>query len=182
MVNPNLTYSVIQVTYEGKSQEWILASSRVQNFLSKVKVTTFQLIQEFSGRTLENEPYIHPLYSLQKPLLVNCVSKNIHTVLLSSEFVSDTEGTGLVHCAPGCGPEDYVVGYQYGLNPLNTVDERGFLQGFGGSPLAGLQARKDDGKFIEIFESSNFFLFVKIIHFFFFLDKISGNGFMQRTP
>jgi isoleucyl-tRNA synthetase len=34
-------------------------------------------------------------------------------------------GTGLVHTAPGHGPEDYLVGQRYGLPLLSPVDADG---------------------------------------------------------
>ena len=39
--------------------------------------------------------------------------------------VSDEEGTGIVHIAPGCGAEDYQLSLEHGLVALAPVDESG---------------------------------------------------------
>jgi isoleucyl-tRNA synthetase len=46
--------------------------------------------------------------------------------------VSEAEGTGIVHIAPGCGKEDFALGKQVGLPPVAPLTEDGhYLQGFG---------------------------------------------------
>ena len=53
--------------------------------------------------------------------------------------VGETEGTGIVHIAPGCGPEDYKLGRELGLPPVAPLGEDGyFVPGFGA--LSGLNA------------------------------------------
>ncbi|MCX6767912.1 MAG: isoleucine--tRNA ligase [Candidatus Micrarchaeota archaeon] len=41
------------------------------------------------------------------------------------EFVVMTDGSGLVHCAPGHGATDHYVGIHYGLPAVSPVDEQG---------------------------------------------------------
>lgn len=41
--------------------------------------------------------------------------------LVLDDSVGETEGTGLVHCAPGCGPLDYEVGVKNGLEIFAPV-------------------------------------------------------------
>ncbi|MDQ3815105.1 MAG: isoleucine--tRNA ligase [Armatimonadota bacterium] len=58
------------------------------------------------------------------------------------EEVGETEGTGIVHIAPGCGAEDFELGKREGLGFIVPVDtEARFLPGCG--PLAGLHALDD---------------------------------------
>ena len=46
--------------------------------------------------------------------------------------VSEAEGTGIVHIAPGCGKEDFGLGKQVGLPPVAPLTEDGvYLEGFG---------------------------------------------------
>jgi hypothetical protein len=45
--------------------------------------------------------------------------------VLFGEHVTDTAGTGLVHTAPGHGPEDFAVGQAHGLASACPVDEHG---------------------------------------------------------
>jgi isoleucyl-tRNA synthetase len=49
------------------------------------------------------------------------------------DAVGQEEGTGIVHIAPGCGKEDFLLGKEQGLPPVAPLDEGGvFLPGFGG--------------------------------------------------
>jgi isoleucyl-tRNA synthetase len=52
--------------------------------------------------------------------------------VIAWEEVGEKEGTGIVHIAPGCGKEDFVLGKAEGLVPIAPLDEYGlFLPGFG---------------------------------------------------
>jgi isoleucyl-tRNA synthetase len=62
----------------------------------------------------------------------------VHRVI-AWDMVGETEGTGIVHIAPGCGKEDFELGKAEGLPPVAPLDEEGtFLPAFG--PLAGRSA------------------------------------------
>jgi isoleucyl-tRNA synthetase len=62
-----------------------------------------------------------------------------HRVVSGGKDVTDTEGTGIVHTAPGCGGIDFTWGKENGLPPVAPLGEDGnFLEGFG--PLAGKNA------------------------------------------
>src|SRR5262245_56194260 len=56
----------------------------------------------------------------------------VHRVIAWKD-VGETEGTGIVHIAPGCGKEDFLLGKdQEHLPPVAPLDEEGhFLPGFG---------------------------------------------------
>ena len=65
-------------------------------------------------------------------------ARQVHRVI-AWEAVGETEGTGIVHIAPGCGKEDFELGKENGLPPIAPLDEEGiFQQGFG--ELAGKSA------------------------------------------
>ena len=54
-----------------------------------------------------------------------------HRVILWEE-VGETEGTGIVHIAPGCGAEDFQLGKEFGLPLIAPLNEEGhFVDGFG---------------------------------------------------
>ena len=58
-------------------------------------------------------------------------AREIHRVI-PWEAVSEAEGTGIVHIAPGCGKEDFALGKEQNLVPIAPLDESGiFLHGFG---------------------------------------------------
>ena len=52
--------------------------------------------------------------------------------VVSWKDVSEAEGTGIVHIAPGCGKEDFGLGKQVGLPPIAPLNEEGvYHTGFG---------------------------------------------------
>jgi isoleucyl-tRNA synthetase len=58
-------------------------------------------------------------------------AREIHRVI-PWDAVSEAEGTGIVHIAPGCGKEDFALGKEEGLVPIAPLNEAGiFLDGFG---------------------------------------------------
>ncbi len=69
-------------------------------------------------------------------------ARDAHRVVAWGD-VGETEGTGIVHIAPGCGKEDFLLGKEQGLPPVAPLDEEGTFQpGFG--PLAGRSAVDPD--------------------------------------
>jgi isoleucyl-tRNA synthetase len=58
-------------------------------------------------------------------------AREIHRVI-AWDAVSEAEGTGIVHIAPGCGKEDFALGKEESLVPIAPLDESGtFVRGFG---------------------------------------------------
>ena len=54
----------------------------------------------------------------------------VHRVVFGKE-VTSTEGTGIVHIAPGCGREDFVLSKAFNLPAIAPVDETGiYINGF----------------------------------------------------
>ncbi|MBU0894278.1 MAG: isoleucine--tRNA ligase [Nanoarchaeota archaeon] len=143
MANPDVNYVEIKV----ENEVWILAEDLVKNLMKLIN-KKYKIIDKFKGKRLKGLSYKHPFENEinYKTIKKNC--KNIHTVILSKEYVNTESGSGLVHCAPGCGPEDYEVGKEYGIEAFNTIDEKGNFKDF----FKGLKAKKDDDKFIEMFE------------------------------
>jgi len=150
MVNPDVDYVRAKVNDE----VWILAKALTGSVIKVVAgVDSYKVLEEFKGEKLEGLGYIHPFEKeIDFKKLAN--SEKLHTVVLSSEYVSLDAGSGLVHCAPGCGPEDFEVGKKNKLIPFNEVDENGFFSDKMGK-FTSYRAKVDDYKFIEELESKN---------------------------
>jgi len=68
--------------------------------------------------------------------------------VILAEFVTQDQGTGCVHIAPGHGQEDYEVGMRYGLEVLAPVDGEGKFTAEAGD-LQGESVFKADPKIIQ---------------------------------
>ncbi len=146
MVNPDLDYVKARVGEE----VWILAKGLSAPVIQNFTEHKVDIMDVFKGKKLEGIRYIHPFYDSlgAKYDEIKQKSEKAFSVVLSKEFVDLSAGTGLVHMAPGCGPEDYEVGRQNGIPPFNNLTEKGdYPQDMG--EFAGLNAKKDNHKFIE---------------------------------
>ena len=149
MAGPDLDYVKIEV--EDSGEKWIVAKDLAGGLMSMVVGKKYKVLEEFKGKKLEGQEYEHFLgdeidYSGMKKDW-----KNVHTVILSKKYVDISAGTGLVHCAPGCGPEDQEAAKPYGIDVFNTLNERGELQDVG--KFTGWKAKENDFKFIEEFKT-----------------------------
>jgi isoleucyl-tRNA synthetase len=153
MVNPELDYLRAKVLVDEKSKKsetWIVSSVLAGVFINGVANHKFEIIEEFKGDKLLGVQYEHPFHNEiaeYKELKKN--HKNVHSVILSEEYVDISAGTGLVHCAPGCGPEDFEVGKKYSIPPFNSIDELGVFPE-STTRFSGLIAKADDNLFIDI--------------------------------
>jgi len=143
MVHPELDYVRVKIDKE----VWVVAKALVGVFVQEILGKKVEIKEEFKGKKLEGVAYEHPFADkIDFP-----TEKKVHTVVLSSEYVDTTSGSGLVHCAPGCGQEDYEVGHKNGLPAFNLIDVHGtFTEG----AFKGWQAKTDDKKFIEALDET----------------------------
>ena len=149
MVNPEMDYVKSIVEIDGKKEKWIVAKQLNGILLSGLLELKPKVIEEFRGEELEGLEYIHPFYGILNETYDSLKNNwpKVHTVIMSKEYVDATAGSGLVHCAPGCGPEDYEIGKRCGIGAFNTLDEKGYLKELKG--FEKLRAKIDDKKLIE---------------------------------
>jgi len=129
-LHPDFTYAVVK-TEKGKL---IVLKSMVDKLLEKFELTNGGIVKEYKGKQLENITCYHPLY------------KDKESVIILGNHVTDEDGTGCVHTAPGHGLDDFYVGQKYGLPAYCPVDEKGILTKDAGEKLAGkfvFDANKD---------------------------------------
>ncbi|MDD4877459.1 MAG: isoleucine--tRNA ligase [Candidatus Nanoarchaeia archaeon] len=146
MANPELDYVKVDA---GDGEKWIMAKGLAGAVMQAVVGKPLKVLEEFKGEKLEGMEYEHP-WSDQIKDFAELKKKHpkVHTVLLSADYVSLDAGSGLVHCAPGCGPEDYEVGYKNNVPPFNNIDQYGIFPSSMGW-FSGLKAKTDDRKFID---------------------------------
>ncbi len=146
MVNPELDYVRAKVDDE----VWIVSKGLLGAFLGLIS-KKYEILEEFKGEKLEGLEYINPLEDQVDFKEIKNNHPKTHTVLLSKEYVDLSAGTGLVHTAPGCGPEDYEVGHRNNIPPFNNLNETGVFPDNMGK-YSGWIAKDDDHKFIEDFK------------------------------
>ncbi len=145
MVHPDFEYSEIELP---SGEHWIIAKELVSKIVAMLG-TGYTEIIKFKGKEMENWEYKNPL---SKNLKLNL--KNAYRILLSPRYVNLEEGTGLVHCAPGHGKEDFEVGCQYKIDMPSPVDISGILTEEAGK-YAGKKARIIDEEIVSDLEKDN---------------------------
>jgi isoleucyl-tRNA synthetase len=113
-VRPEMTYALYNVGEERLLVLKALAGS-IPNFMNAV------VEKELSGKDLVGLQYQHPFLSRTGGVF-------------EADFVTADAGTGLVHIAPGHGPDDYFFGVQHKLEILSPVDDAGKLTAECGVP------------------------------------------------
>ena len=103
----------------------IFLESKIDELLPKFGLTNLGVLKHFKGRDLEYVTVKHPFYP-ERP-----------SVVILGSHVSDEDGTGCVHTAPGLGTDDFIVGKKYGIEPFSPVDDKGCLTIEAGEDLAG---------------------------------------------
>ena len=80
----------------------------------------YKIIDRLKGSDLKNLQY-HPLFPYAQKSIdtTQCYS------ILSDDYVTDNEGTGIVHLAPAYGEDDYRVCLQANIPVFDVVDESG---------------------------------------------------------
>ncbi len=149
MVNPKIEYCKVKVGDEF----YIIAKPLVETVMSKVG-RGYEIVETFPGKELEGVEYRSPLEDicdLQKNL------KGGHRVVLSEQYVSSEDGTGLVHCAPGHGREDYKVGKENNLPVLSPVNINGTYTEECGK-FAGKYVKSVDNEIIEYLDQRGYLL------------------------
>jgi isoleucyl-tRNA synthetase len=98
----------------------------------------FEVEAEIPGRDMLGWEYEGPFDTL--PAQVSSGAPAAHRVIPWAE-VGEEEGTGIVHIAPGCGAEDFLLGKEHGLPVIAPLDEAGvFLEGY--SAFTGKSVRE----------------------------------------
>jgi isoleucyl-tRNA synthetase len=107
-VHPELTY--VRATYEHGVA--IVAEDLVEKVLGE----NARVIDRFPGAALDGVRYDPPFAYIPG----RAYGERGHTVLLA-DFVTASDGTGLVHTAIAFGEDDFQLGLRYGLEVINPV-------------------------------------------------------------
>jgi isoleucyl-tRNA synthetase len=107
-VHPDVEY----VKVENKGKKLILAKARLS-----VLDDEFVVIDSFKGRSLAGKEY-ERLFSY-----IPVEEKAFYVV--SGDFVTTEDGTGIVHMAPAYGEDDYQTGRKFGLPTIHPVNKSG---------------------------------------------------------
>jgi isoleucyl-tRNA synthetase len=135
-INPNETY--VKVRQGG--EVYYLAKALAKEVLKE----EFEILEEYTGKDLEYKEY-EPLFAFQK------TDQKAFFVTVD-DYVTLTDGTGVVHIAPAFGEDDSRVGRKYNLPFVQMVDSKGEMTKE--TPWEGVFCKKADKMILKDLEES----------------------------
>ena len=116
--NSDLRYILIKINDEGdyKNRKIVLAKDLQETLINECEIKNFEIEKEFLGKefkgTICSHPFINIGYTYDIPML-------------EARFVNTDQGSGIVHCAPSHGPDDFNLCLNNNIKALETVDNDG---------------------------------------------------------
>lgn len=117
------------------------------------KVIPWSILASFKGNDLETTGYEQLL-----PYEANSIAKIQEETpnakpfrVITGDFVTTEDGTGIVHTAPAFGADDYRVGKKNNIGILTLVDKQGkFVEGLGEFSSRYVKNYKDDSDYVDV--------------------------------
>ncbi|WP_440618983.1 isoleucine--tRNA ligase [Candidatus Pelagibacter sp. HIMB1493] len=116
--NEALEYVLLQVNDGGdfQNRKIVIAQALLGSVIKECGIKNYKEIKKFKGKELKdticNHPFLNLGYETEIPML-------------EARFVTTEQGTGIVHCAPSHGPDDFNLCLNNGIKAIETVDGDG---------------------------------------------------------
>ena len=116
--NKNLIYCIIQINDKNdfNNRKIVVAKELLENVIKDCDIKNYKVIHEIKGSdfmgTLCSHPFLKIGYDYDIPML-------------EARFVTTEQGSGIVHCAPSHGPDDFNLCINNNIKAVETVDDDG---------------------------------------------------------
>ncbi len=140
-VNPDEAYAKVKAA---DGYTYYMASALLDTVLGKLgteETPAYEVLETYVGRDLERKEY-EPLFACAGEAAAK-QKKKAHFVTMD-DYVTMTDGTGIVHIAPAFGEDDSRIGRNYDLPFVQFVDNKGNLTEE--TPYAGVWVKDADPK------------------------------------
>ncbi len=116
--NESLDYLLIKILDVGdfKDKKIVIAEALLDSVIKDCNIKKHETLKRFKGKDLNKTICKHPFFDL---------GYNHDIPLLEANFVTTEQGTGIVHCAPSHGPDDFNLCLNNGIKAIETVDGDG---------------------------------------------------------
>lgn len=131
-MHPDIDYACVQVGDE----QYVLAQALVETLFDK---DSYSVVDVRKGRDYVGVEY-EPLFDYYK-------GEEKAFYVTNADYVTTTDGTGIVHIAPAFGEDDSKVGAAYGLPFIQLVDDRGRMSA--DTAYAGMFVKDADKQIIK---------------------------------
>ena len=116
--NSNIEYSLIEISEleHFKEKKIIVAKNLIESITKDCEIKNYKLLKTFKGKDLAGTICSHPFIKMDF---------DYDVPMLDAQFVNLEQGTGIVHCAPSHGPDDFNLCLKNNIPSLYTVDSGG---------------------------------------------------------
>ena len=116
--NESLDYLLIEINDDGvfKNKKIIIAESLLDSVIKDCEIKDYKNLKKFKGKEFKSTFCNHPFLDL---------GYEYNIPMLEARFVTTEQGTGIVHCAPSHGPDDFNLCLNNGIKAIETVDGDG---------------------------------------------------------
>ena len=116
--NEALDYVLIQLNDDGDfiNRKIVVAEALLDSVIKECSIKNYKEIKKFKGKDFKKTICNHPFFNL---------GYEYDIPMLEARFVTTEQGTGIVHCAPSHGPDDFNLCLNHGIKAIETVDGDG---------------------------------------------------------
>ena len=116
--NEGLDYLLIKISDDGdfKNKKIVIAEALLESVTKDCKIESHEILKKIKGKELKDTVCKHPYFDL---------GYDYDIPMLEARFVTTEQGTGIVHCAPSHGPDDFNLCLNNGIKAIETVDGDG---------------------------------------------------------
>jgi len=116
--NEKLNYVIIKIEDQTdfKDRQIVVAEDLLKSILENCNIKNYKKIFTFSGKDFRGTICSHPFSE---------IGFGYDIPMLEASFVTKEEGTGIVHCAPSHGPDDFNLCLKNNIKAEETVDDDG---------------------------------------------------------
>jgi len=116
--NENLKYVIIKIEDQSdfKDTKIIVAEDLLKSLVEDCNIKKYSKVLTFSGKDFKGTICSHPLSK---------IGFDYDIPMLDANFVTIEQGSGIVHCAPSHGPDDFNLCLKNNIKAEETVDDDG---------------------------------------------------------
>ena len=116
--NNNIDYSVLEIgeLENFKDKKIVVAKNLINEITKQCKIKNYKELKTFKGSEFKETICSHPFSN---------IGFDYSVPMLEARFVNLEQGTGIVHCAPSHGPDDFNLCLKNNIPSLYTVDNAG---------------------------------------------------------
>jgi len=117
--NSSIEYVLVEINEleNFKEKKIVVAKNLLDSIIKSCSIEKFKVLKTFSGLDFTDTICEHPFKNL---------SYDFEVPMLEARFVTLEQGTGIVHCAPSHGPDDFNLCLMHNIPSKYTIDNAGY--------------------------------------------------------